>query len=92
MRKPDAGPPRVMVLKPEDIVPDLLTAFLRWREYGELPPAARLCEFVGGDLPLLDLETCKRCDGEGWGVVSDVMMPKVKGKPKRQYKIFVIRG
>lgn len=92
MRKPDTGPPRVMVLKPEDIVPDLLTSFLRWREYGELPKAARLCEFVGGDLPLYDLESCQRCDGEGLSIVSDIVLPKVKGVPKKQFRILVIRG
>lgn len=87
MRKPDTGPPRVLVVVKEQLSPDLLTAFQRWRDAGEFTPDSRLLEFVGGELSLLDLETCKRTDGEELSIVSDIVLPKEKGKPKKMFRI-----
>lgn len=53
--------PRVITPTPEQVLPDLLTAFERWKELGEYPKNAVLCEFVGCN--------CER-DGAAYKIVA----------------------
>lgn len=87
--------PRCIAPRPEDIKPDLATAFERWKSLGEYPPDAVLCEFVGCEIPgqigdkakpYKEVATGERVSAEKWEFLTEVQF--TIGKNNR--KFFVI--
>lgn len=90
-RKQIQGFPRCVTLKREEIQPDMATAVNRWRDVGELPPSAILCEYVGSadhkrKECYRNVETGALVDASELETISYVNV--AKESPKKSYMIF----